>query len=196
MYPFFCFGGKESLKEEIFVNPEWIKEILTKLGPECYGYLPWRRTSLHLFIPDDAYNNFINTTLRIANPNIYILGEVFYGRTAIDHDKVKWWVNMPKNCSGVILTNLGYNNINIENVLRISRKLIKSNSLPIIMMVCGEKPYYATKNNTYKTFEQNLGIKQELERRIIKAGFNGFITTHDDLSNGIYNKNITNNICK
>lgn len=196
MFPFFCFGGNEKLTDLVFADPAWITEILTKVGPECTGFLPWRRTALHLFIPDDAYNNFIHTTLRKANPNIYILGEVFYGRTALDHNNVKWWVNYPKNCSGVMLTNLGYKNINIENILAITKKLINSDTLNIIIMICGETPYYATKNNNLKSFKENLLIKHELETRSIKAGFNGFITSHDDMSNGIYNKNFTNNICK
>jgi Txe/YoeB family toxin of Txe-Axe toxin-antitoxin module len=196
MYPFFCFGGTEKLEDEIFVNPQWIKDIITSLAPECYGFLPWRRTALHLFLPDEAYNNFIHTQLRIANPNIYILGEIYYGKTAIDHDQIKWWVNIPKNCSGIILSSLGYNYINAEKLYKQVRKLSGNQNLPIMARILGDKPYYNTLNKTKLNFRENLQIKKELENRFIKAGFNGTFTCSNDGSNGIYNKYITENLCK
>lgn len=196
MYPFFCFGGSEKLDDEIFVNPQWIKDIIASLAPECYGFLPWRRTALHLFLPDEAYNNFIHTQLRTANPNIYILGEIYYGRTAINHDQIKWWVNIPKNCSGIILSNLGYNYINAEKLYKQVRKLSGNKNLPIMVRILGDKPYYNTLNKTKLNFRENLQIKKELESRFIKAGFNGTFTCSNDGSNGIYNKNITENLCK
>lgn len=78
---------------------------------------------------------------------------------------------------------------------KIVKKLV-NNNIQILSVIIGEKPYYATKFDTGKSFNENLKIKQELERRFIKAGFSGIITMHDDASNGIYNKQITNNLNK
>jgi hydroxymethylpyrimidine pyrophosphatase-like HAD family hydrolase len=49
-------------------------------------------------------------------------------------------------------------------------------------------------NDTHKTFEENLKIKQEIEERFIKSGVQGTITMNDDGSDGIYNKKIVNNL--
>lgn len=79
---------------------------------------------------------------------------------------------------------------------KIVKKLVNNNNIQILSVIIGEKPYYATKFDNGKSFNENLKIKQELERRFIKAGFSGIITMHDDASNGIYDKQITNNLNK
>lgn len=193
MYVFFSYGGEERLNDDIYCNPVWFKEMLTNLAKESIGFMPWRRTSLHLWYPDKAWNNFVHNTLRDANPNIFIIGEIYYGMTAIDHPKIDWFFNIPENCSAVLLKNFGYKGFYLENIIKLAREK-GSKNLPIIAVVHGEKPYYLTKNNTNKTFKENLKIKQELEDRFIKGGVQGTITMNDDGSDGLYNKNIVNNL--
>lgn len=168
--------------------------MLTEVGKRCYGFLPWRRSSLHLFIPDTAYQNYIFSILRKANPKILIFGEVYYGYTALEHPKVKWWYNVPKNCSGVILTNLGYTNINVEGVLYKLNQKFKN--IPIIAQVLGQHPYYLTINKNNYSEKRNFALKELIGRRYVQAGAAGIITISDDGSNGLYDKNIVNNLAK
>ncbi len=112
-----AFGGAESVKQTVFVDPVAYKALLEALAVECKGFLlGWRRTSLHLLLPDEQWTNFHLSTLRGANPNIIIFGEVYYGETAnsstytISH-------NIPENISGVIVFNYGYDGINQEYLL-------------------------------------------------------------------------------
>jgi hypothetical protein len=194
MYVFFAYGGEEKVNDDIYCDPIWFKDMLTNLAKESYGFMSWRRTSLHLWYPDEAWNNFVHHTIREANPNIFIIGEIYYGMTAINHPKIDWFFNIPKNCSAVMLKNFGYKGFYLENIVKIARIKGKIKNLPILAVVHGEKPYYATKNDTHKTFEENLKIKQEIEERFIKSGVQGTITMNDDGSDGIYNKKIVNNL--
>lgn len=194
MYVFFAFGDSENLNKDIFCNPQWFENVLTNLAKECHGYMPWRRSSLHLFIPDKAYNNYVHHTLRKANPNIYIMGEIYYGMTAINHPKIDWFSNIPTNCSGIMLKNFGYKGFNLENIIKITRKKYNTNDLPIMGVVVGDKPYYATRRKNNLDFEKNFQIKVQLEKRFMKSKIIGTITMHDDGSNGIYDSNITNNL--
>ena len=196
LYVFFAFGGPENLNDEIFCNVDWFTEMLTRMARESHGFMPWRRSSLHLFYPDKAWNNFVHHTIRAANPEIYILGEIYYGMTALDHPKITWWFNIPENCSGIMLKNLGYKGFNLENIMKLARQKGNIPELPVIAVVNGERPYYATKRNNNRTFTENLDIKFQLENRFKNAGACGTITTNDDGSDGIYNKTVVNNLTK
>ena len=195
-YPFFTFGGIEKLSDPTFFDPDWMKEMITEVSKKCYGYIPWRRSGLHLFIPDKQYTNFIYSTMRKANPNILIFGEIYYGMTALDHPKIKWWYNVPENCSGVILTNRGYRNVDFESIITNIRVKLNNKNIAIIAQVLGDKPYYLTKNKNRYNNKQNFIIKRRIENELIRAGVDGLITLTDDGSNGIYNEKITNNLTK
>lgn len=194
LYVFFAFGGPENLNDEIYSNPRWFKEMLIRCARESHGFMPWRRSSLHLFVPDKAWNNFVHHTIREANPEIYILGEIYYGMTALEHPKIKWWFNIPENCSGVMLKNLGYRRFNLENIIKLARENGNIPDLPIITTIHGEHPYYATRRKNNRTFLQNLDIKFQLEKRFLKAGACGSIIFHDDGSDGMYDKKVVNNL--
>ena len=74
---FLHLDGTENLSDVTFFDPDWMKEMITAVSKKCYGYIPWRRSGLHLFIPDKEYLNFIYTTMRKANPEILIFGEIY-----------------------------------------------------------------------------------------------------------------------
>lgn len=91
--------------------------MLTFLAPYLTGYInSWKRTSVHLFKQDVAFMKFTNHTLRDANPNIYLVGEFYYGevyglnftqykvrpRIVIDFGQ-----NMFSNASGCMIVNYG-----------------------------------------------------------------------------------------
>ena len=63
-----------------------------------------------------------------------------------------------------------------------------------IALITGDRPYYATRSNNGKTFAQNLEIKKALADRWLSAGASGVIVLHGDGSDGIYNKEHTDNI--
>lgn len=195
MQVFFAYGDGENLNNDVFCDPQWFENILTALAKQCIGYINWNRTALHLFIPDKAYNNYVHHTLRNANPNIYVLGQVFWGMTAIDHPKIYLASNVPTNCSGVLLINFGYSSVNIKKAIPIIRKKVKlPNDLPIMALVIGQKSYYLTLNPNYKSFKKNLMIKQQIEKEFNRNGIYNTMTVSDDGSNGIYNYKVSSNL--
>ena len=69
-------------------------------------------------------------------------------------------------------------------------------SMPRVAVVLGDRPYYATRNNNGKSFTENLATKQRIERKFLEAGCIGTITLHGDGSDGIYDKDVSDNLSK
>ena len=180
--PFFAYSGIGD-NSIMSANPEWFIKVLQTLGRECAGFLPWRGSALYRFTPDVTYNKMIGSILREVNADIFIIGEVYYGaQRGRDRHDYRFIVNIPENCSAVVLKGFGYRNINLEKVIKLARDKA-GDDIPIIAHVVGEKPQYDSKNRNNKDFETNLQIKQSLERRFIKAGANATITISGDENN-------------
>lgn len=172
----------------VFHDPDQIAERLRLVCPLAEAILVgWRRTSVHLFIQDEAFTNFILRTAREANPEIAIIGEAYYGQTAESYESVATY-NIPANASAVLLFNLGYNHIAIETAMDIVFPKVKD--LPRIGVVVGSGPYYESECLTRRKFEDNLKIKQELERRFLAGGCIGTITFRTDGSECGFSDNL------
>ena len=189
---FISYSGPEDLHVSVFKDPESIKSFIEILAPKATGYLlGWRRTALHLFIQDKPFVNYIAKCARDANPNIQIYGEGYLGQTGNSMYSIRAVTyNLPTNISGCIIGGVGYSNYNIRGVMTgifepISRNMAK------IAIVVGDKPYYGTTNNNHLSFEENLAIKQDLERKFLRNGCIGTITLHGDGGNGELNDNMS-----
>ena len=191
---FIAYAGPEKLQHSVLQDPDDLAEKLKVLSVNADGFLlGWRRTSLHLFEQDEAYINYILKQVRSWNKNIAIIGEAYYGQTASSNHKLRnLQYNVPANSSAVLVTGLGYNGVAVDLVL--DKLLVKIKRQPKLALITGDRPYYATRAKNGKTFAQNLAIKKALAERWLSAGASGVIVLHGDGSDGIYEKEHTDNI--
>lgn len=192
--PWMAYSGPESLTHNVFYYPESLKSDLQILAKVCSGFIVgWRRTSSHLFEQDPGFTNFMISSVREANPKIQILGEAYYGQTASSNGNVNnLRYNLPKNCSGVLITGLGYKKVVPELVL--NNLLVKIKNVPKLVLIVGEKPYYMTKFNNKKSWRENLEIKENIGDIWKKEKVCGVVILHGDGSDGLYNSTITDNL--
>ena len=177
-----------------FKNPDELAENLRRFARISEGFiLGWRKTSLHLFEQDPQFTNFILKNVRSGNPQIYILGEAYYGQTASsNHSTRNLQYNIPDNASGAAVIGLGYNGVAVEPVMNSLLKKIKD--YPKVAMIIGDRPYYATNHYNGKNFIENFQIKMKLVGRWMKAGARGVMVSHGDGSDGNYSKDHTDNL--
>lgn len=192
----FAFSGAEDLRVSVFPEQTKFAEYLNTLGKSCDGFiLGWRRTSLHLFIQDKPWYNFVISNVRKYNNSIPVIGEAYIGETAVTPERTRTvCYNIPENASGVMVNGLGFNGVAVETALVGVFK--ECSNYDRLALIVGDKPYYNTLHNTGKTIEQNYNIKKQLEQRFLKAGCTGTITLHGDGSNGVHGANAYDNLCK
>ena len=194
MKVFISYSGPESLDHSLLPNPDVLFDKITRLAKTSDGIiLGWRRTSAHMYIQDKGFTNFIISTARKANPDIAVIGEVFFGEThrAIGNLKTLEY-NIPNNSSAVMIAGLGFNRVSVNSV--VNNLLSKVKDYNRIALIVGDRPYYNTRNNTNRSFEDNFNIKEAIAKRWIKAGVNSIIILHGDGSDGMYNTKYTDNL--
>ena len=191
----FAYSGVEMLSHPILRNPEIFTYQLGTLASHADGFLTnWRRTSCHLFEPSKLFTDYMIASVRRANPEIYVVGEVYYGATASSNENIlKITYNMPDNASGILITGLGVRGVAVEYVMQ---SVCKEVYAPKLVLIVGEKPYYNTKNSNGLGFLENMMIKEQIADRWERSGASGFIYLHGDGSDGIYSKEYTDNIAK
>ena len=191
MKVYFAFGGAEDLKLSVFIHPYKLRRLLAAIVPKCAGMLlHWRRTSQHLLLPDRAFIDFLIRHGREANPSLQIIGECYYGETAESNGAFVVSTSSPAGSSAILLSNVGYEFYSPAKAL----DLLKGQSTPILVLVLGAKPYYATANKNDLTFDQNWAIKRSIENRFFAAGASGTVTLHGDGSNGLFATYHTDNL--
>ena len=189
----FTFGGKERLQERVFIDPKKYRRGLTLLAEVSDGYvIGWRRTSLHLFAPDEKWIDYSLNCVRNGNPQIPVFGEIYYGYTGTPDSFHSITVNIPENASGVLVVNFGFSNVVPNGVINLVRKYT---NLPVIALVVGERPYYLTRNPNHKSKEENRALCKRIEERFTQAGTAATITLAGDGSGGNYDPNVTDNLC-
>ena len=189
----YAFGGAEDLKLSVFIHPHKLQRLITALAPKCAGMLlHWRRTSQHLLLQDRPFTDFLIRSAREVNPDLQIIGESYFGENAETKGKFAVATSVPANSSGVLLQNVGYS---FYSPAKVFKKLFAHlKDVPKLVLVLGEKPYYATRRRNKLSFEQNWQIKRSIEERFLAAGAAGTVTLHGDGSNGLYNRNHTDNL--
>ena len=190
----FAYTGKEDLKESVFIDPDKYATYLQSLAAVSDGFLShWRRTSSHLFIQDDAFMMYTTQWVRIGNPEIPILGEIYYGETAPIFQKVDWVKSFPsqdlyyeynnlvtrmvQGGSGYLISNFSTQNVNVEGVMK---NLLGKIQEPKYILITGPSVYFLSSKKTSTTYEQDLKTMKKIEDRWMRAGCIGVIVTHGD----------------
>lgn len=189
----YAFGGAEDLKLSVFVHPGKLRRLIAAIAPRAEGtLLNWRRTSLHLLLPDRPFTDFFIREGRSANPALQIVCQSYFGHTAENENKFKVTTSVPGNASGVLLGNVGY-------IFYSPAKVLNSlfghlDKVPKLALILGPEPYYATKGGKRLNFSSAWEIKRRTEERFRAAGVSGTVTYHGDGSNGLYDRNHTDNL--
>ena len=184
MAAWIAWAGPERLEWSIYQDPAKISRLLKAAAPLCKGYMvAWRRTSAHLVAQDAPYIEYLVQQVRSANPAIYVVGESYYGQTweNLPHVDRKGWEardNVPRNQSGILIAGIATQGYAVETMLRST--FARWVATPRLAMVLGERPYYASSNSNRRSFLSNLRIKQQLEKRFLRAGCIGTVTIHGD----------------
>ena len=189
----YAFGGAEDLKLSVFVHPGKLRRLIAAIAPRAEGaLLNWRRTSQHLLLPDRPFSDFFIREGRVANPQLQLVGESYFGHNAESDPKFQVATSSPANASGVLLVNVGYSFYAPKKVF--GRLFGHLDKVPRLVVILGPRPYYATKGTRRLSFGPAWEIKRSTEDKFLKAGAAGTVTLHGDGSNGIYNKAHTDNI--
>jgi hypothetical protein len=172
-----AYTGPERLSDSVFMPVENYTIVLAKCAPYLTGFVNgWRRTSVHFFKQDDAFMNYTNTILRNANPNILLLGELYYGETYTSVSKGKlygWDTNTFENASADVLSNFGYVRINFKYLFNTILPKLDIKNKAFVGLVLGSRPYY---KQTVKQIDEEMAIKTEIENRFFDYGCVGTIT--------------------
>lgn len=189
-----AYAGRENLNESLFRDPDTLAKFLRELGAKSDALLlGWRRTSLHLFLPDRQWTNFLIKNARSKNSRLAVIGMAYFGETAEKQLGVSY--DVPENCSAVLIVGCGYP--------RASRKTVLKKLFPEIVdhphkigLVVGERPYFDSLHDTGKTKHRNDQIKRRIELRLLQAGCGSTMTYSGDGSDGQYGrKDRTENLC-
>ena len=191
----FAYTGPERLEWSVFQDPDKLASFLRSLGAVSDAFLlGWRRTSLHLLLPDPQWINFLVKNARGFNRDLPVIGEAYLGQTAESNESERAVTyNIPENVSAVLCFGIGYKGVAIGRALDLVFPQTKG--LPRIGLAIGERPYFDTRNNTKKSVSENNAIKAQIERRFLVAGCIGTMTIRGDGSDGIYDKTLTENLC-
>ena len=188
-----AYSGPENLKWSVYRDPDKIAEYVSRICELSDAFLiGWRRTSCHLLIQDAPFRNHLLRAARRLNPNIAVIGEAYYGQTGKSDHRATVTYNVPANSSAVLLFGIGYKGVAIE--LAMDGMFPDVKTLPRIGLAIGEKPYFDTRNDTGKTFADNLKIKQRIERRFRSGGCVGTMTIRGDGSDGTCDERFTENL--
>ena len=194
-------GGKEQLSEPVFRDPERLRRFLVTLSPRADALLlGWWRTSVHLYLPDTVFTNFIVRTARSAAPDLPVIGQAYWGHSAATMNKNgsyerKTTIALPDNASAVLIMGIGFPNA--ANTKTLQKLFPEVAGHPHkIALVAGERPYYDTKSPNGRTALDNAKIKRSIELRLLRAGFQSTMTFSGDGSNGNFDPFRTENLCK
>ena len=189
-----AYSGRESLHTSIFKDPDKLAEFLRELGAKADALLlGWGRTSLHLFLPDRSWTNFLIKNARSKNSRLGVVGMAYFGETAEKQIGVTY--DVPENCSAVLIVGLGFPGASTKTTLKKLFPEIVDHPHKIGLVV-GERPYFDSEHDTGKTKKQNDQIKRRIELRLLQAGCNSTMTYSGDGSDGQYGrKDRTENLC-
>jgi hypothetical protein len=190
------FSTHDYLSNSTYIDPDVFAAGLKALARDAEAFLMgWRRTSIHLFIPEDGWTKFTMNSLRAGNPDIAFIGEYYFGYNGTHAEgEYHEYINIPANANAALVINLGFLSIDPQQALRQVRRKV-GDKLPLISLIQGETAYYLSRNNTNRSKEVNERIQFLLEDRFLKAGFSVVAALAGDGSNGMYNGKGIDNLC-
>ena len=189
-----AYAGRENLNESLFRDPDTLAKFLRELGAKADALLlGWGRTSLHLFLPDRSWTNFLIKNARSKNSRLGVVGMAYFGETAEKQIGVTY--DVPENCSAVLIVGLGFPGASTKTTLKKLFPEIIDHPHKIGLVV-GERPYFDSLHDTGKTKKQNDQIKRRIELRLLQAGCDSTMTYRGDGSDGQYGRtDRTENLC-
>lgn len=193
-----AYSNIDDLNYSVFENPDLLKRYFSALGANADGMLlGWRRTSAHLFLMDEHYAQFIYKAASSINSKLKVLGESYVGETAkVAPGQAVLTVNNPAWVSGTILSGVGFSQVNAKGAMDGVFAPVKS--LPRVVVVVGDQPYYLSTYKNSLSFEQNFECKLRIEKDFRTAGCVGTIVCHGD--SGVINfgssRRITDSLCR
>lgn len=191
--PWFAYAGPESIQHSIFRDPDELASAAAQLAQACDGViLGWRRTSVHMYRQDDVFQILLLRAAREANPKLAILGEIYYGET--ERSARDLALNLPTGVSGALVTGFGFQGVAVESVVAALHK--KVGSTPLVPLIVGRKPYYATRNRDGRSAAVHWREKMAVAFRWLSAGVSGVVILHGDGSDGIYDPKQTDNLAQ
>lgn len=191
------FGGVERLQASAYPDPHRLKSALAAAAPyaECF-VLGWRRTSAHLLLQDSAYMKYLIGAVRETNPDLPVLGELFYGeyfnknRNDVSRGLV---ANIDDCCAGALVNGLGTAGTDFANAPGLLRAKLPDGAKTLVMVVVGDHPYYLTQGRRLSR-EEALISKRRIEEKFLDNGGNATVTMSDDGSDGRYHTDANNNL--
>lgn len=191
--PWFAYAGPESLQHSIFRDPDELASAAAQLAQACDGViLGWRRTSVHMYRQDKVFQTLLLRAAREANPRLAILGEIYYGETEKSARDLA--LNLPTGVSGALVTGFGFQGVAVESVVAALHK--KVGRTPLVPLIVGRKPYYATRNRDGRSAAVHWREKMTVASRWLSAGVSGVVILHGDGSDGIYDPKQTDNLAQ
>jgi len=191
-----AYSGPENLSWSIFKDPDKLEKYLSTLGAKADALLlGWRRTGLHLFLPDRQWTDFLIRSARKLNAGLPVIGQAYLGENAESNGSENAVAyHVPENVSAVLVFGIGYSRVATEAAIK--KFFPEIAGLEKIGLVLGERPYFDTLHDTKKSRAENLRIKRDIERRMLYGGCVSTLTLHGDGSDGTYGqKGCTNNLC-
>lgn len=190
----------------VFPDPERLRTYLKELAPMCDGFIGmWKRTSAHFFVQDQPYMDYLARCVREGNPDIPVLGEIYFGPTAdvpevngikkLSSSSTDQNYLIPRkatNASGYLVVNLGYSNVNVTGVL--SGLLDGQKDDDKLVLITGPNPVFISTGRPALTYKQLRSVYTGLENRWLKAGAKGVVLLHGEMSDGNAANKISNNL--
>jgi hypothetical protein len=170
------YGPEESKEDTAYVDPSEFEKMTKMMISHCDAFLPcWRKSSNPHWDSNDLtkYPRVLSGIVRNERKDIPIIGEVF-----IRPDKTMH-VAIPTGSSAALVLNVGFQGINTDGAFNIVRS---ATDLPLICLIVGPKPYYATIGSEGGPFSKE-GVRQackRLEERFVKSRFPGTVTLAGD----------------
>lgn len=171
-----------------YINVSKFESFFKQATAAADGYfLGWRETSTHVRLLPSEFFNYICKLAREANPQILIYGEIYYGQTSASAGRRALYYNLPKNISGVVVQNMGFQGYNHGYIVqRLFRKIVPNYmSYDKIFQVIGIGPYYRTKtghNGAWRegiTLSEEYAAKAEVENSFKTYGVKTVTMIHD-----------------
>lgn len=177
-----AYAGKEHLSEPVFRDPDVLRRWLSTLGGKADALLlGWRRTSLHWFLPDRAFTNFLIRSAREGNPDLPFIGMAYYGETAETLQGITY--DVPENCSAVLVVGLGYPRASTRRALRQLFPEVADHP-HLIGLAVGERPYFYTRGANVRSRAENEALQRRIEIRLLQAGCGSTLTYSGDGGEG------------
>lgn len=165
----------DSLKLSTFVQPQYFAKGLGVLSVRSQAFIMgWRRTSIHLNLQNQQWQNYTMQALRSGNPKIGFIGQAYYGYNGTDSsEQYHLYVNYRDNYNAVLAVNFGFLSVSPRWAKAKLRTKIKDNNCQYICLIQGITATYLTGKSNLKQRSkvQYRRINQSLQRRFLRNGF-------------------------